>query len=107
MCIRDSDGGNWNAAVEWLKKIAAADPSDAYLSSVMEGRRNDTEQALAEKRYDVAIRECEAALAVSASPALEALRGRARTGQVNSWLAEGDRDLARGDVHAARAAWDP
>jgi formylglycine-generating enzyme required for sulfatase activity len=100
------NGGNWNAAVEWLKKIAAADPSDAYLSSVMEGRRHDAEQALAEKRYDDAIRECEAALAVSASPAIEALRGRARTGQVNRWLAEGDGDLARGDVHATRAAWD-
>ena len=100
------DGGNWNAAVEWLKKIAAADPGDAYLSSVVEGRRRDAERALAERRYDDAVRECEEALAVSASPAIEALRGRARAGQVNGWLAEGDGDLARGDVRAARSAWD-
>ena len=100
------DAGNWNAAVEWLGKIAAADPSDAYLASVVEGRRRDAERALAEKRFDDAARECEAALAVSPSPAIKALLGQARTGQVNRWLAEGDGDLARGDVQAARAAWD-
>jgi sulfatase modifying factor 1 len=100
------DGGNWSAAVEWLRKIAAVDQSDALLVSVIEGRRHDAEQALTEKRYDDAIRECDAALTVSASPAIEALRERARTEQVNSWLAEGDRDLVRGDVRAARAAWD-
>jgi formylglycine-generating enzyme required for sulfatase activity len=100
------DGGNWSAAVEWLKKIAAVDPNDLYLSSVMERRRHDAEQALAEKRYDDAIGECEAALAVSASPAIKALLGQARMGQMNRWLAEGDDDLARGDVRAARAAWD-
>jgi formylglycine-generating enzyme required for sulfatase activity len=100
------DVGNWNGAVEWLKKIAAVDPSDAFLASVMEGRRHEAEQALTEQRYDDAIRECDAALAVSASPAIEALRERAQKAQVSSWLAEGDRDLARGDVRAARAAWD-
>ncbi len=100
------DGGNWNAAVEWLQRIAAADPNDAYLASVVEGRRRAAERALAEKRYDDAFRECEEALAVSASPAIKALQGQARTGQVNSWLAKGDGDLARGDVAAARAAWD-
>ncbi len=100
------DAGNWNAAVEWLGKIAAADPSDAYLAAVVAGRRHDAERALGEKRFDDAVRECEAALAVSASPAIKALLGQARTGQVNGWLAEGDGDLARGDVPAARSAWD-
>ncbi|MDD5563891.1 MAG: SUMF1/EgtB/PvdO family nonheme iron enzyme [Thermoanaerobaculaceae bacterium] len=102
------DAGNWNAAVEWLQRIAAADPNDAYLASVVEGRRHDAERALAEGRFDDAVRECEAALAVSAppSPAIKALLGQARAGQVKRWLAEGDGDLARGDVPAARAAWD-
>ncbi|OYW04428.1 MAG: hypothetical protein B7Z61_09665 [Acidobacteria bacterium 37-71-11] len=100
--------GNWNAAVEWLQRIAAADPNDAYLASVVEGRRHDAERALAEKRYDDAVRACEEALAVSAppSPAIKALLGQARAGQVSRWLAEGDGDLARGDVRAARVAWD-
>ena len=100
------DGGDWNAVAELLKKIAAVDPSDAYLVSVIEGRRQQAEQALAEKRYDDAIRECDAALAVSAWPAIGALRERAQTARVDSWLREGDADLARGDVRAARAAWD-
>ncbi len=100
--------GNWTGALEWLQRIAAADPNDAYLASVVEGRRHDAERALAEKRYDDAVRECEEALAVSAPPppAIKALLGQARTGQVNRWLAEGDGDLARGDVPAARLAWD-
>ena len=98
--------GGWDAAVEWLKKIRAADPDDAYLAKVMGGRRREAEQALAERRYDDAIRSCDEALAVSASPAFEALRRRAATEQVNGWLAEGDAALARGDKQAARAAWD-
>ncbi len=98
--------GGWDAAVEWLKKIRAADPDDAYLTSLMADKRREAEQALAEKRYDDAIKSCQAALAVSASPALEALRKQARAEQVNGWLGEGDAALARGDKRAARAAWD-
>ncbi len=100
------DVGGWDAAVEWLKKIQAADPADAYLASVVEDKRREAERALADKRYDDSIRSCDAALAVSASPALEALRRQARADQVNAWLGEGDAALARGDTPAARAAWD-
>ena len=100
------DGGSWDAAVEWLKKIQAADPDDAYLASVMGDKRREAEKGLADRRYDDAIRSCDAALTVSASPAFEALRQQARTEQVNGWLGEGDAALARGDTRAARAAWD-
>jgi formylglycine-generating enzyme required for sulfatase activity len=100
------DGGSWDTAVEWLKKIQAADPDDAYLASVMGDKRREAEKGLADRRYDDSIRSCDAALAVSASPAFEALRQQARTEQVNDWLGEGDAALARGDKRAARAAWD-
>ncbi|MBZ5590202.1 MAG: SUMF1/EgtB/PvdO family nonheme iron enzyme [Acidobacteriia bacterium] len=100
------DGAGWNVAVEWLKKIRAADPDDAYLASVMGDKRHEAEQALADGRYDDSITSCDAALAVSASPAFEALRRQARTAQVNGWLGEGDAALARGDTRGARAAWD-
>ena len=98
--------GGWDGAVPWLRKIQAADPSDAYLVSVMERMRVEAEKAFAEKRYDDAVRSCDAALAVAASPAFESLRQRARTEEVNGWLGEGDAALSRGDVRAARAAWD-
>jgi len=100
------DGGSWDAAVEWLKKIQAADADDAYLASVMGDKRREAEKGLTDRRYVDAIRSCQAALAVSASPAFEALRRQARTEQVNDWLGEGDAALARGDKRAARAAWD-
>ena len=62
------DAGAWNAAVEWLKKIQAADPDDSYLASVLRDKRREAEQALADKRYDVAIMSCEAAQRLERGP---------------------------------------
>ena len=99
------EANQWDKAAEWLKKVAAVDPNDAYLWSVLDAKRRQAETALAAKRYDEAIAACDAVLAVGSDAATSQLRERAKQAQLGGWLAEGDAALARGDVTAARAAW--
>ena len=48
------DAGQWDNAVEWLRKIAAVDPADAYLQSVLEMELQAVDRELAAGRTEVA-----------------------------------------------------
>ena len=106
------DAGQWDKAVEWLRKIAAVDPSDDYLQSVLEKEIQMVERELAAGRLDAAEAGLQRlrgllpeARSVSVAGKIAAAREAAEAAQTEALEAEGDRLLAAGDRVGAREAW--
>ncbi|MCU0293394.1 MAG: tetratricopeptide repeat protein, partial [Thermoanaerobaculaceae bacterium] len=109
------EAGQWDQAVEWLRKIASVDASDPYLRGVLDGKDGKlpaAERALVAGQLDEALRLCDQALAVESAGAGVALRERvvraqqaAAQARLEARLAEGDRLLLSGDPVSARRVW--
>ncbi|MCU0293793.1 MAG: SUMF1/EgtB/PvdO family nonheme iron enzyme [Thermoanaerobaculaceae bacterium] len=109
------DAGEWDKALDWLRRIAAVDDRDPYLRGVLDaqdGKLPAAERALAAGQLDEALRLCDQALALEPAGAGVALRERvvraqqaAAQARLDARLAEGDRLLAEGDTAGARRVW--
>ncbi len=78
------DRGDWAGAVEWLRRLAAADTSEPILTDAITAMRRDAKEAFASNDYAAAIAACDVLLAVQDDAEASSLRQRAQAAMVEA-----------------------